>query len=96
MQIGYDFGRRKKLVDALKVTVENIAGSGSIRQSYGSAGHFYLIVNVWTQVPGENPGLHVRCRPGCSDPFQILPLHLVYKVLRLLDPASLASAQSVR
>jgi hypothetical protein len=53
-------------------------------------------VNVWTQVPGENPGLHVRCRPGCSDPFQILPLHLVYKVLRLLDPASLASAQSVR
>lgn len=50
---------------------------------------------IAAQFPGENPGLHTRCRDGCSDPFQVLPLHLVYKVLRLLDPASLVTADRV-
>lgn len=48
-----------------------------------------------TQVPGQNPGLHDSCPPGCSDPFYILPLHLTYKILGLLDPVSLATAGRV-
>ncbi|XP_023321127.1 F-box/WD repeat-containing protein 7 [Eurytemora carolleeae] len=48
-----------------------------------------------TQVPGSNPGLHYKCPPGCSDPLQIVPPHLIYKIFGLLDPFSLAAASRV-
>lgn len=39
-----------------------------------------------SQVPGKNPGLHTRCSQGCSDPLQILPPHVIFKIFSYLDP----------
>ena len=48
-----------------------------------------------SQLPDHNPGLHHLCPSGCSDPFSLLPLHITYKILRLLPPVSLATAGRV-
>jgi len=48
-----------------------------------------------SQIPGDNPGLHHKCAQGCSDPLEILPPHLVYKIFGLLDPHSLAKVTCV-
>jgi len=39
--------------------------------------------------------LHHLCPPGCSDPLSILPLHVSYKILRLLSPQDLANVGRV-
>jgi len=48
-----------------------------------------------SQLPDQNPGLHHLCPSGCSDPFSLLPLHITYKILRLLPPVDLATAGKV-
>jgi len=46
---------------------------------------------IASQLPGEKEGgLHHLCPPGCADPFSLLPLHVTYKILRMLDPQELA------
>ena len=40
-------------------------------------------------------GLHHLCPPGCGDPFSLLPLHITFKILRMLQPEELARAGRV-
>lgn len=54
---------------------------------------------ISSQLPGSTSGpdgsLHHLCPPGCSDPFSLLPLHISYKILRMLSPADLATVGKV-
>jgi len=50
---------------------------------------------IASQLPVAQGGLHHLCPPGCGDPFLLLPLHVTYKILRLLEPDELARAGRV-
>lgn len=52
---------------------------------------------ISSQLPGDGSpsSLHHLCPPGCSDPFSLLPLHISYKILRLLGPVELATVGKV-
>jgi len=48
-----------------------------------------------SQVPKESPGLHFKCSPGCTDPFQVLPSFITLTLLEYLDPLSLSRVAQV-
>lgn len=53
---------------------------------------------IASQLPSSSShggGLHHLCPPGCGDPFSLLPLHVTFKILRLLEPQELAQASRV-